>query len=77
MSVTIKILGPYPSCTNCDLAEKEARNAGLIIATHDPKDTRWIHYSINHKKFQEVRQELITLFDESKDYQRTPNCPTT
>jgi len=27
MSVTIKILGPYPSCTICELAEKEARKA--------------------------------------------------
>ncbi len=29
MTVTIKVLGPYPSCTNCDLAEKEARKAVL------------------------------------------------
>jgi hypothetical protein len=27
MSAVIKILGPYPSCTTCDLAEKEARKA--------------------------------------------------
>jgi hypothetical protein len=27
MSAIIKILGPYPSCTNCDLAEKEAHTA--------------------------------------------------
>ncbi len=27
MSITIKILGPYPSCTNCDLAEKEGQKA--------------------------------------------------
>lgn len=25
MTITIKILGPYPSCTTCDLAEKEAQ----------------------------------------------------
>lgn len=27
MSITIKILGPYPACTDCKLAEKEARKA--------------------------------------------------
>ena len=27
MSITIKILGPYPACTDCNLAEKEARKA--------------------------------------------------
>jgi hypothetical protein len=27
MKVTIKILGPYPSCTICDQAEKEATTA--------------------------------------------------
>lgn len=25
--ITIKILGPYPSCTPCDLAEKECKKA--------------------------------------------------
>lgn len=25
--ITIKILGPYPSCTNCDLAERECQKA--------------------------------------------------
>lgn len=25
--ITIKILGPYPSCTNCDLAENECKKA--------------------------------------------------
>jgi hypothetical protein len=25
MTIAIKILGPYPSCTTCELAEKEAQ----------------------------------------------------
>ncbi len=29
MSIEIKILGPYPSCATCDLAEKEAQKAAL------------------------------------------------
>ncbi len=29
--LTIKILGPYPSCTNCDLAEKEAQKTALTF----------------------------------------------
>jgi hypothetical protein len=31
MSIAIKILGPYPSCTNCDLAEKEAHKAASLF----------------------------------------------
>ena len=27
----IKILGPYPSCTSCDLAEKEAHKAADLF----------------------------------------------
>ena len=29
--ITIKILGPYPSCTLCEQAEKEARQAALAF----------------------------------------------
>jgi hypothetical protein len=28
VTIVIKILGPYPSCTTCELAEKEAQKAG-------------------------------------------------
>ncbi len=31
MLITIKILGPYPSCTSCDLAEKEAHKAASLF----------------------------------------------
>jgi hypothetical protein len=31
MSIAIKILGPYPSCTTCELAEKEAQKAVLAF----------------------------------------------
>ena len=31
MSTIIKILGPYPSCTTCNLAEKEARKAADLF----------------------------------------------
>ncbi len=31
MSTIIKILGPYPSCTICDLAAKEARKAADLF----------------------------------------------
>jgi hypothetical protein len=31
MSIAIKILGPYPSCTNCERAEKEAQMAANLF----------------------------------------------
>lgn len=31
MPVIIKILGPYPSCTSCELAEKEAHKAASLF----------------------------------------------
>jgi hypothetical protein len=29
--ITLKILGPYPSCTQCDLAEKEVQKAASLF----------------------------------------------
>jgi ArsR family transcriptional regulator len=54
---------------------KILHDAGLIDAVHDPNDTRWIHYSINHEKIQSVREEMNLLFEIPENSQRTPSCP--
>ena len=54
---------------------KILRESGLLNAVRDEKDTRWIHYSIDQKRFAVVRREIDSLFDGLKLEPRKSNCP--
>lgn len=50
------------------------RDAGLIKTERDPMDARWIYYSINIKKMEEIRVILIDYFDPSRVKPRLITC---
>lgn len=42
------------------------RDAGIIDTERDPHDARWIYYSINPKKLEEIRSILNLFFDPNR-----------
>jgi ArsR family transcriptional regulator len=50
------------------------RRAGWVDAERDPVDARWVYYSINPQKAQELQQSLAAFFDLTRIQPRTPEC---
>lgn len=51
------------------------RDAGLLNSMHDPKDARWIHYSINRKNFEKMRQSIIWFLSTDRIQEEKSVCP--
>lgn len=50
------------------------RQAGLIDAERDPNDARWIYYSINLEKLNDLHLLFGAVFDPSHIKERHPAC---
>lgn len=50
------------------------REAGLVDAERDPMDARWIYYSVNLRKLEEMKQILDTFFDPKRIQPRRLTC---
>ncbi len=53
---------------------KALRDAGLVKAERDGQDARWIYYSINQPKLNELREELAAFLDPARIQSRAPAC---
>lgn len=52
------------------------KEAGLVNAVRDNKDTRWIHFSINEENLKEVRQAIESLLEIPDVPRRASDCPS-
>ncbi len=72
---------------NCELGEKLGmpmnlvshhlkvlREAGLVDAERDPVDARWVYYSINLERLEQLRGQLVTFLDPARIQPRLPTC---
>jgi ArsR family transcriptional regulator, arsenate/arsenite/antimonite-responsive transcriptional repressor len=50
------------------------RDAGLIDTERDPLDARWVYYSVNLKKLEELRMLIDGFFDPSRVKPRLITC---
>jgi len=50
------------------------RDAGIIDTERDPHDARWIYYSINVQKLEEIRALLNGFFDPGRIQPRQLTC---
>ncbi|HMN58897.1 MAG TPA: hypothetical protein PJ988_00955 [Anaerolinea sp.] len=50
------------------------REVGLVNVERDPKDARWVYYSINLKAFEDFRQTFNTFFDPDRIQSRRVIC---
>lgn len=50
------------------------RDAGIIETERAPHDARWIYYSINDQKLEEIRTLLNIFFDPSRVQPRQLTC---
>lgn len=50
------------------------RDAGLIETERDPLDARWVYYSINIQKLEDIRTFLDGFFDPSRVMPRLLTC---
>lgn len=46
------------------------REAGLVEGTRDPADERWIHYSVNRNRLQELASAIQQLLDGERIWER-------
>jgi ArsR family transcriptional regulator, arsenate/arsenite/antimonite-responsive transcriptional repressor len=53
---------------------KALRDAKLVDAAHDPKDARWIYYSINQQQLGQFREQLSIFLDPQRIQPRVPEC---
>lgn len=50
------------------------RTAGLVEATRDPVDARWVYYAVNRAALAELHATLGTFFDPARIASRVPMC---
>lgn len=50
------------------------REAGLITAARDPRDARWVYYSINREALETLHRLCGELFDPCRLGERQPAC---
>ena len=50
------------------------RSAGLIVTERDPMDARWIYYTLNDKKLDELRVFISEFFDPDRIMPRRMTC---
>jgi ArsR family transcriptional regulator, arsenate/arsenite/antimonite-responsive transcriptional repressor len=50
------------------------RDEGLIDTERDPMDARWVYYSVNIKKLEELRMEFNSFFDPNRIKPRLLTC---
>lgn len=73
---------------NCEIAEmtglamnlishhlKVLQEAGLVQSVRSDSDARWIYYSVNEKKLNEIKTEIHIFFNNSRIINREPVCP--
>jgi len=48
---------------------------GFVTARRNETDARWIHFSIDRAKLEDVRRSFLELTDPSSIQDRAPNCP--
>lgn len=53
---------------------KTLRDAGLVNAERDAQDARWVYYSVNRPKLNELRAGLAAFLDPTRIKPRTPAC---
>ena len=50
------------------------RAAGLVEATRDPVDARWVYYAVNRAALEELLATLGAFFDPGRIASRVPTC---
>lgn len=50
------------------------REAGLVVAERDPRDARWVYYSINRPVLEALNRLFTALFDARRLEERQPTC---
>lgn len=50
------------------------RDAGLVDAERDDVDSRWMYYSVNRRKLQELQSTFGTFFDADRIQPRRLTC---
>lgn len=50
------------------------REAGLITAERDPRDARWVYYSVNRQALEALHHMCGELFDPRRLGERRPSC---
>ncbi len=50
------------------------RAAGLVEATRDPADARWVYYAVNRAALEELHAMLGAFFDPARIASRVPRC---
>jgi ArsR family transcriptional regulator, arsenate/arsenite/antimonite-responsive transcriptional repressor len=50
------------------------RKAGLVVAERDPDDARWVYYSVNPVKLDEMARLFGQFFDSDRIKPRRPEC---
>jgi ArsR family transcriptional regulator len=50
------------------------REAGLIIAEKDPVDNRWVYYSINPSRMDELKAFFVEFFNKDRIQPRGATC---
>ncbi len=53
---------------------KALRDAGLVNAKRDAQDARWVYYSVNRPKLNELRDDLAAFLDPARIQPRAPAC---
>ncbi len=53
---------------------KTLRAARLVNAERDAQDARWVYYSVNQSKLDELRTELARFLDPARIKPRSPAC---
>ena len=49
-------------------------DVGLVTVRRNEVDARWVHFSIDRVKLEDVRRSFLELTDPSGIQDRTPNC---
>ena len=50
------------------------READLVEVERDPSDARWVYYSVNQKKMEELKQVFNAFFDPERIQPRRTSC---
>jgi len=50
------------------------RQAGWVNVERDPSDARWLYYSVNRDKLDELHSMIDTFFDPNRIQPRRPDC---
>lgn len=50
------------------------REAGLVVAERDPRDARWVYYSVNRPALETLNRLCAAFFDARRLGERGPTC---